>query len=135
VASDRGYAPAQYTLGRQLYAKGEPQEAIKNLTSAANQEHGQAQHILGLLLYQKSPYQNLDVAETWLRKATRNGRSEAQALLQKVLDEKRLRSLASLKDLSLSSSGSGSGSSSGNIDLDSKENKDEQKKKGRRERR
>jgi len=113
LAAENGYAPAQYAMGRQYYAKQEPQEAIKYLTLAANQEHGQAQHILGLLLYQKSSYQNLDSAETWLQKATRNGRTEAQALLQKVQEEKRLRYLAAFRDLNLKTTNSSSSSSTG----------------------
>jgi len=103
-------------MGRQYYAKQEPQEAIKYLTLAANQEHGQAQHILGLLLYQKSSYQNLDSAETWLQKATRNGRNEAQALLQKVQEEKRLRYLAAFRDLNLKTTNSSSSSSTGSTE-------------------
>jgi len=128
MAAENGYAAAQYAVGRQFYAKGEPQEAIKYLTQAANQEHGQAQHILGLLLYQKSSYQNLDSAETWLQKATRNGRTEAQALLQKVQEEKRLRYLAAFRDLNLKTTNSSSSSSTGSTE-ETKQTQEKEKEK------
>jgi len=114
-------------MGRQYYSKQEPQEAIKYLTLAANQEHGQAQHILGLLLYQKSSYQNLDSAETWLQKATRNGRTEAQALLQKVQEEKRLRYLAAFRDLNLNTTNSASSSSSTGSTEETKQTQEKEK--------